>query len=57
MSSPEQLLFLPGASGNKAFWQPLAALLDTAAARRNRQGHGRLSGRSSRFNQNQQKIH
>ncbi|CAG9275140.1 alpha/beta fold hydrolase [Paraburkholderia unamae] len=33
MSTPEQLLFLPGASGNKAFWQPLSERLATRAAR------------------------
>jgi pimeloyl-ACP methyl ester carboxylesterase len=34
MSAPEQLLFLPGASGNQAFWQPLAERLATRATRR-----------------------
>ncbi|WP_141710637.1 alpha/beta fold hydrolase [Paraburkholderia nodosa] len=34
MSAPEQLIFLPGASGNKAFWQPLSDRLATPAARR-----------------------
>ncbi|TDG10888.1 alpha/beta fold hydrolase [Paraburkholderia guartelaensis] len=34
MSTPEQLLFLPGASGNKAFWQPLSGRLATPVARR-----------------------
>ncbi|QGZ59336.1 alpha/beta fold hydrolase [Paraburkholderia acidiphila] len=33
MSTPEQLLFLPGASGNKTFWQPLSDRLATTAAR------------------------
>lgn len=34
MSTPEQLIFLPGASGNKAFWQPLADRLATRATQR-----------------------
>jgi poly(3-hydroxyoctanoate) depolymerase len=34
MSAPEQLLFLPGASGNKAFWQPLADRLSVPAEQR-----------------------
>ncbi|MCP3706286.1 alpha/beta hydrolase [Paraburkholderia sp. CNPSo 3274] len=34
MSTPEQLLFLPGAAGNKAFWQPLSDRLVAPAARR-----------------------
>ena len=33
MSAPEQLLFLPGASGNRAFWQPLADRLSVPAER------------------------
>ncbi|VVD60336.1 alpha/beta hydrolase [Pandoraea capi] len=31
MPAPSKLLFLPGASGNTAFWQPLANLLSTPA--------------------------
>ncbi|QGZ65379.1 alpha/beta fold hydrolase [Paraburkholderia acidisoli] len=31
--APSQLLFLPGASGNTAFWQPLAERLETGAPR------------------------
>lgn len=31
MPAPSKLLFLPGASGNTAFWQPLANLLTTPA--------------------------
>jgi pimeloyl-ACP methyl ester carboxylesterase len=34
MSAPEQLLFLPGASGNRTFWRPLADRLATRATRR-----------------------
>lgn len=34
MPIPDQLLFLPGASGNTAFWQPVAQLLPQPAARR-----------------------
>jgi poly(3-hydroxyoctanoate) depolymerase len=33
MSAPEQLIFLPGASGNRAFWQPLAERLSAPAER------------------------
>jgi pimeloyl-ACP methyl ester carboxylesterase len=32
--APERLLFLPGASGNTQFWQPLAALLNHPGERR-----------------------
>ena len=34
MPVPSQLLFLPGASGSTAFWQPLAGLLTHPAERR-----------------------
>lgn len=34
MNAPTQLLFLPGASGNPAFWQPLADQLEHPAERR-----------------------
>ncbi|AIO34478.1 alpha/beta fold hydrolase [Burkholderia pseudomultivorans] len=34
MTVPSQLLFLPGASGSTAFWQPLATRLTHPAARR-----------------------
>ncbi|MDR0240565.1 MAG: alpha/beta hydrolase [Burkholderia sp.] len=34
MAVPSQLLFLPGASGSTAFWQPLANLLTHPAERR-----------------------
>lgn len=33
MPTPAKLLFLPGASGNTAFWQPVAGLLPQAAER------------------------
>lgn len=34
MPVPSQLLFLPGASGSTAFWQPLAGMLTHPAERR-----------------------
>jgi len=34
LNAPTQLLFLPGASGNPAFWQPLADQLEHPAERR-----------------------